>query len=125
MEKLEKLGAKKSSTYGSVAPTILKKCVNTYLPNLSNSINYSNQLCSFPQELKLLEVISVYKKLDPLQKKNYRPVSLLPHISKPFERVIHKQITNYMTDKLAHSITGFRKFTKFFSSNVRKIKKST
>ena len=109
MEKLEKLGAKKSSTYGSVAPTILKQCVNAYLPNLSNSINYSNQLCSFPQELKLLEVISVYKKLDPLQKKNYRPVSLLPHISKAFERVIHKQMTNYMTDKLAHSITGFRK----------------
>ena len=51
----------------------------------------------------------MYKKLDPLQKENYRPVSLLPHVSKIFERIIHKQITNYMTDKLAHSITGFRK----------------
>ena len=53
----------------------------------------------------------MYKKSDPLQKENYRPVSLLPHVSKIFERIIHKQITNYMTDKLAHShsITGFRK----------------
>ena len=30
-------------------------------------------------------------------------------LSKIFERIIHKQITSYMTDKLAHSITGFRK----------------
>ena len=47
--------------------------------------------------------------MKPLQKENYRPVSLLPHVSKVFERIIHKQITNYMTDKLAHSKTGFRK----------------
>ena len=33
----------------------------------------------------------------------------LPHVSKVFERIIHKQITNYMTEKLAYSITGFRK----------------
>ena len=51
----------------------------------------------------------MHKKLDPLQKENYRPLSLLPHVSKIFERIIYKQITNYMSDKLAHSITGFRK----------------
>ena len=33
----------------------------------------------------------------------------LPHVSKVFERIIHKQITNYMTEKLAYSITSFRK----------------
>ena len=87
----------------------MKQCVNAYLPHLTNTINYSIQHSSFPQELKLSEVVPVYKKLDLLQKKNYRPESLLPHVSKVFQRIIHKQITNYMTDKLAHSITGFRK----------------
>ena len=100
---------KKSSTYGSIPATILKQFVNVYLPHLKNSTNFSIQHSSFPQELKLWEVIQVYKKLDPLQKENYRPVRLLPHVSKASERIIHKQITNYMTDKLAHSITGFRK----------------
>ena len=51
----------------------------------------------------------MYKKLNPLQKENYRPASLLPLILKIFERIIHKQIMNYMKDKLVHSITGFRK----------------
>ena len=100
---------KKSSTYGSIPTTTLNQCVNAYLPHLTNSINYSIQHSNFPQELKLSEVIPVYKNLDTLQKENYRPVSLLPHVSKIFERIIYKQITNYMTDKLAHSITSFRK----------------
>ena len=108
-KEIEDLDTKKSSRYGSIPVTILKQCVNAYLPNLTNSINYSIQHSNFPQELKLSEVIPMYKKLDPLQKEYYRPVSLLPHVSKSFKRIIHKQITNYMTDKLAHSIAGFRK----------------
>ena len=93
------------------------------MPHLPNSINYSTRYSSFPQELKLLEVILVYKKLDPLQKENYRPVSLLPHVSKIFERIIHKQIMNYMTYKLAHSITGFRKSHKTQNSLVMILEK--
>ena len=108
-KEIENLDTKKSSTYGSIPAAILKQCVNAYLPHHTNSINYSIQHSNFPQELKLSEVIPVYKKLDPLPKENYRPVSLLPHVSKVFERIIHKQITNYMTDKLAHPTTGFRK----------------
>ena len=93
----------------TIPATILKQCVIAYLPHLTNSINYSIQHSSFTQELKLSEVIPVCKKLNPLQKENYRPVSLLPHVSKVFERIIHKQMSNYIRDKLAHSITGFRK----------------
>ena len=76
-KEIENLDTKKSSTNGSIPATILKQFVNTYLPHLMNSINCSIQHSSFPQELKLLEVILVYKKFDPLQKENYRPVSLL------------------------------------------------
>ena len=108
-KEIENLDTKKSSTYASVPATILKQCVNAYLLHLTNSINYSIQHSSFPQELKLSKVIQVYKKLDLLQKENYRPVSPLPYVSKIFESIIPKQITNYMTDKLTHSITGSRK----------------
>ena len=40
---------------------------------------------------------------------NYRPVSILPHVSKVFEMIIYKQINIYMQDKLSKHITGFRK----------------
>ena len=122
-KEIENLDTKKSSTNGSIPATILKQCVNAYLPHLTNSINYSIQHSSFPQKLKLSEVILVYKKLDPLQKENYSPASPLPPVSKVFERIIHKQITNYMTDKLAHSIPGFRKSHETQNSLVMMLEK--
>ena len=40
-KEIENLDTKKSSTYDSIPATILKQCVNAYLPHLTNSINYS------------------------------------------------------------------------------------
>ena len=57
----------------------------------------------------LSKVVPFHKKEDPLKKENYRPVSLLPHASKVFERIICKQINIYMQEKLSKHITGFRK----------------
>ena len=103
------LNIKKLSTYGSIPASILKQCVDVYLPYLTDSVNYLLRENTFPEELKHSDVIPVYKKLDPLKKENYRPVSLLPHVSKVFERIIYQQINTYMKDKLSKCLTGFRK----------------
>ena len=108
-KEIENLNIKKSSIYGSIPASILKQRLDAYIPQLTNSINYSFQHNSIPQELKLSEMIPLYRKLDPLQKEDYRPASLLLQTSKVFERIIHKQITNYMKDKSNKSITGFKK----------------
>ena len=59
------------------------------MPLLTTSIN--NTICEkrFPNELEQSEVIALFKKEDPI-KENYHPVSLLPHISKVFEKLIKK-----------------------------------
>ena len=64
---------------------------------------------TFPEELKHSEVIPVDKKRDPLKKENCRPVSLLPHASKVFDRIIYQQINTWMKNKLSECLTGFRK----------------
>ena len=64
---------------------------------------------TFPDELKQSEIKPVYKNLDPLQKENYRPVSLLPHILKVLQRVIYKQINNFMENKISKCVKGFKK----------------
>ena len=106
---MQKLNVKKLLTFGCIPITILKDCVDVYLNDLTNSVNHSLQLSVFPQKLKQAEVIPLYKKLDPLNKENYRPVSLLPHLPKVFERIIYKQINSYMESKLTKCLTGFRK----------------
>ena len=48
-------------------------------------------------------------KKDDLDKENYRPISVLPHVSKIFERIMYHQVNDYMKDKLSEQLTGFRK----------------
>ena len=103
------LSIKKSSTSGSIPATILKQSLDIYLPYLTKSINYTINEGKFPAELKHSEVIPLFKKEDPLKKENYRPVSLLPHLSKVFERMIYKQINVYTENKLSKFIRGFKK----------------
>ena len=51
---------------------------------------------NFPNELKLADVTPVFLKKNPLKSKNYRPVSVLPVVSKIFERIMHKQMSLYV-----------------------------
>ena len=104
-----KLNSKKPSTYGAILASILKQTIEVHLKYPTNTINNSLKESTFPDELKQSEVIPVYKKLDPLQKENYRPVSLLQHISKAFERVIYNQINSFMENKILKCVTGSRK----------------
>ena len=39
---------------------------------------------------KLAELTGVYKKKDPLNKQNYRPVSVLSHASNIFEKIVYE-----------------------------------
>ncbi len=48
---------------------------------------------TFPDELKLAQVTSVYKKGDPFLKQNYRPVSSLPSLSNLFDGDIKDQLS--------------------------------
>ena len=101
-----KLNLKKSSTYDTIPASILKQTIQVHLKYLTNTINNSLKESTFPEELKQSEVIPAYKKLDPLQKENYRPMSLLLHISKIFERVIYNQINSFMENKISKYVTG-------------------
>ena len=103
------LNNKKASTNGSIPVTILKQTLDTYIVKLTNTINHSILINEFPDNLKKGEVIPIYKKNDPLKKDNYRPVTLLSHLSKVFERIMHKQIYAFMENKLSKYLTGFRK----------------
>ena len=64
----------------------------------------------FPERLKLAKVIPVFKKGDSKSINNYRPISLLPVISKVLEQIIVNQLSQYFEEnKLFHDNQyGFR-----------------
>ena len=65
----------------------------------------------FPDAFKVSKVTPIFKKGDCSLMSNYRPISLLPTISKIFERVIHDQMYEYFNEfnLLAKQQYGFRK----------------
>ena len=103
------LYSSKATSIGDTSVDILKSTVNIQLSFITNSINLSIEKGCFPEELMLAEVSPIFKKIDDLVKENYRPGSVLPHLSKVFERFMHHQINDYMKDKLPKQLTGFRK----------------
>ena len=64
---------------------------------------------TFPDGLKKADIKPVYKKDDPFDKTNYRPISILPVSSKPFEHCLYDQIYEYIDTVLLKVQCGFRK----------------
>ena len=52
----------------------------------------------FPDAFKVAKIIPIFKKGDSSLLVNHRPISLLPTISKVFERVIHYQMYEYFNN---------------------------
>ena len=65
--------------------------------------------CIFPDTLKTSDIIPCHKKDDTSNKTNYRPISLLPTISKVFEKCLFNQSSNYCQNILSPYLSGFRK----------------
>ena len=78
-------------------------------PKLANYINESLTNNKFPDTLKLSDITPVSKKLDPSGKANYRPGSILPLVSKLFEKVMYDQLYEYIEHFLYQLLCGFRK----------------
>ena len=72
---------KDSKAVGGDIPTeILKECEFT-LHIITACINKPIETGNFPDSLKMANVTPVFKNEDPLDKTNYRPVSILPLLS--------------------------------------------
>ena len=76
---------------------------------LYNNFNNCISSCEFPDQLKLADVSPDYKKGGRNDKTNYRPVSILPIISKIYERFMFLQISEYFENKLSQFQCGFQK----------------
>lgn len=97
-EVLDSLKPKTSFGHDCISNKLLKSIKNEIISPLTLIINQSFNTGIFPKELKLAKVIPVFKKGESSKLNNYRPISLLPSMSKVFERIMHSQLTKYLTD---------------------------
>ena len=89
------------STSGSIPTKVLQMLARELCVPLTDCINSSILDGKFPEELKMADVIPIFKKDDPFDKANYRPISLLPSLSKVYEKIIYQQLNSFFDKKLS------------------------
>ena len=112
----------KGSLSYTIPVKILKTFSGSFLPYLTGVINHSIATSSFPDEIKLAEVISAFKKDDLLDKENYCPISLLSHTSKRYKKILFNQTSDYMKPYISDLLTGFRRSHRTQHSLIKIIK---
>ena len=85
-KEISKLDGSKAIPVADIPAEMLKSTIDVHVSLLTKIINSSLRNGCFPDELKAAEVTPIFKKNDDLDKENYRPVSVLPHVSKIIER---------------------------------------
>ena len=94
--------------------------ISAYLVNISSAViapvlsklfNKCMREGTFPNLLKIAEIIPLHKGGDKTQATNYRPISLLPLFGKLFEKIIAKRLTNFFdkNNVISQNQFGFRK----------------
>ena len=108
-KELRDLNSNNATAFCNVPTKILKRSSKCSSDTLQKLFNDALRDGYFPDKLKSADAALVFKKDDLTKAKNYRPVSVLPGVSKFFERLKHKQISFYSDQFLSPYMCGYRK----------------
>ena len=105
-----KLKNKSSYGYDSISNKLIKSASHTLVRPLTLIVNQSLHTGIYPSQLKLSRVKPLFKHGNKSQFNNYRPISLLPSLSKIFEYVMFDQLLHYFIENnlLSMEQFGFR-----------------
>ena len=100
-----------SPGWDGISPHIVKLTYSIFMKPLLHICNLSILHGVFPNELKIAKVIPLYKGGDSMLLVNYRPVSILPVLSKLFERLMYDRLFKFIEEmELLYNLQfGFRK----------------
>lgn len=94
---LMSLPNKFSAGLDEIPVKILKHVAHFISEPLADIINESFTTGTFPDSLKGAKVVPIYKNGEPTSVENYRPISILPSLSKIFERALYDRLYKYFS----------------------------
>ena len=107
---LKSLDVTKATGLDCIGPKILKIAPDVLCPSLSYIINKSLESGIFPQPWKEAKISPIFKCGSKDDVNNYRPISILPTLSKIIEKWIHKHLMSFLKNHnlLHEKQSGFR-----------------
>ena len=90
---------------------IITKILDKIAKPLATIFNYSFELGIFPEDMKQSKIIPIFKGGNKTSASNYRPISILPIMSKILEKLYCIRLTKYLQEKQIFNDTqyGFQK----------------
>ena len=107
MQLISKLKSKDTKGHDLISNNLLKAIKHEIVKPLTFIINQSLKTGTFPDRLKVARVRPLFKKGDNQLITNYRPISILPSLSKIFEKVMHMQLTYYLESNSLMATTQY------------------
>ena len=107
-KELQNLDTSKATQKSDLPTKIIKENSAIFASFLFGSVNSTIDLSNFPKNLKFADITPAYKKNSRTDKTNYRPISI-PNLSKVFENILYKQISEFFNKIFSKYQTGFRK----------------
>ena len=95
VKEVNNLQIRKVSQKTDIPVRIIKENIDIVSYFLYHSFNNSLSCSTFPTAMKYAEVTHIHKKDDKTDKENYRPISILPNLSKVYERLKYNRIYPY------------------------------
>ena len=109
---IKKLDTKKAKGIDDIPPKLIKMSANIIKKSITDILNIAINTNTFPDLMKIGKISPIYKHPKDgsrLDKKCYRPVSVLTTFSKIFERFILNSILEYTNTILSDHISAYRK----------------
>lgn len=95
LQEIMSLRNTRSEGYDEISTKIIKVCCNELTKILTHLINMSFLQGTFPDKLKLSIIKPLFKKGDKDDINNYRPITLIPILSKIYERCMYRRLIDF------------------------------
>ena len=96
---LKEIKRKRSPGQGDIHTCMIVDGTDEIATPLSVLINRCLETSNIPSEKKIAKITAIYKSGERSSMENYRPVSVLPVLSKFIERIVHQQLYSYLEKK--------------------------
>ena len=106
---LKSLNGTKSTGYDKIPASLIKTAAEELSLPTMNLVNQTIRNTKFPTVMKLSEISPIFKTSDALETGNYRPINILPCLSKIFQRLYHEQLYEFFSSILSAFLAAFRR----------------
>ena len=95
LKEIKRLNPTKSSGADNIGARLVQLCPTVFAENITKIYYNAMAKREYPAQLKIAEVIALYKKGEKYSQGNYRPISLLSCLNKLLEKYYAKGLSAF------------------------------